>query len=236
MENWMFWLFILGAVFSPFVYLAGTLWNLFLTWRTPTTAIGSIPGPGWVEVKGRIRGEPVTSRLSQTACAFWQLEIKEHQGSGRGGGRWRTVHKESSGPFEVDDLTGRVNIEGTEKPDLVLSQETVQDKLDDVTREKLEAIGVKTKGFLGISRKLRVSERMIAPGEEILVLGKFQKDPQAISSSSGAITPSVISNMGKTETLKTYFWRSVKPMLIPYLLSLAFLAFFIYSLLQQNAG
>jgi hypothetical protein len=77
---------------------------------------------------------------------------------------------------------------------------------------------------------------MIAPGEEILVLGKFQKDPQAISSSSGAITPSVISNMGKSDTLKTYFWRSVKPLLIPYLLSLAFLAFFIYSLLQQNAG
>jgi hypothetical protein len=230
MNNWFIWLIALGAVLSPFVYLAGTFWNLFLTWRTHATSISGIPGQGWVEVTGRIRGEQVTSQLNNTACAFCQLEVKEYQGSGKGGGRWRTIHKESSGPFEVDDMTGRVTIQTSGNIDLVLENEISFEHPDDSIKAKLENLGIKTKGFLGFNKKLRVYERLIAPGEEILVLGKFQKDPQAISISNGSITPSVISNMGKTETIKTYFWRSIKPMLLPYLISIFFLAFFIYSI------
>ena len=79
---------------------------------------------------------------------------------------------------------------------------------------------------------MRVYERLIAPDEEILVLGKFEKDPAAISISSGSIVPQVISNLAKTEMLKTYFWRTAKPMILPFLISLGFLAFFIYTMLQ----
>ena len=153
MENWIFWLVILGGILSPFIFLAPTLRNLFLGWRIPTTWISALPGKGWVEVVGRVRGEAVRSKLSNSECAYWQFEVKEYQSSGRGGGRWKTVHKESSGPFEVDDMTGRVKIQTSGNPVLVMGNEIANENLDDATKAKLENLGIKTKGFLGFQQK-----------------------------------------------------------------------------------
>jgi hypothetical protein len=230
MDNWMLWLFIIGAILSPLILSARTIWNILLGLRVPTTGISAIPSQGWVQIVGRIKGEPVKSWLNNSECAYWQLEVKEYQGGGRGGGRWKTVHKESSGPFEVDDMTGRINIQTTENTDLVLNNEAAIEKLDDPSRAKLESIGIKTKGFLGFKKKLRIYERLIAPGEEILVLGKFQKNPEMISISGGSITPSIISNLSKGEMLKTYSWRTARPLIIPYLFSIAFVAFLIVTM------
>ena len=227
MDNWIFWLIIIGAIISPFIYLAGSIRNLFLGWRLPTTWISALPSQGWVEIVGKVKGEPVKSWINNSDCAYWQLEVKEHQRGGKGGGHWRTVQKESSGPFEVDDMTGRINIEATEDFDIVLKNEITIENLDEATKARLEKLGVKTKGFLGFNKKLRVYERLIAPGEEILVLGKFQKNPEMISISGGSITPLVISNLSKGEMLKTYFWRTVRPMIIPFLIGFGFLIFYI---------
>ena len=82
----------------------------------------------------------------------------------------------------------------------------------------LENLGIKTKGFLGFNPRLRVYERLITPEEEILVLGKLEKGEGAISMSAGAIVPLVISNLSKPEMMKTLFWRSARPMIIPYLI------------------
>ena len=59
------------------------------------------------------------------------------------------MHKGSSGVFEVDDLTGRVNIQ-TGNTDFVLNHETVMENLDEVMKSKVETLGVKTKGFLDL--------------------------------------------------------------------------------------
>jgi hypothetical protein len=232
MENWIFWLVILGGILSPFIFLAPTIRNLILGWRIPTTWISALPSKGWVEVVGRVRGEPVRSKLSDSECAYWQFEVKEYQSSGKGGGRWKTVHKDSSGPFEVDDMTGRVMIQATGNPVLVMENEIAYEKLDDATKAKLENLGIKTKGFLGFNKKMRVYERLIVPDQEILVLGKFEKDTASISISTGSIVPQVISNLTKTEMLKAYSWRTAKPMILPFIVSLAFLAFFIYTMFQ----
>ena len=227
MDNWIFWLIIIGVILSPFIYSAGSIRNLILGWRIPTTWISALPDQGWVEVVGRIKGELVKSWLNNSDCAYWQLEVKEYQRGGKGGGYWRTVQKESSGPFEVDDMTGRINVQTTKDSNLVLKNEVILQDLDDSTKTRLENLGVKTKGFFGVNKKLRVYERLIAPGEEILVLGKFQKNPEMISISGGSITPLVISNLSKGEMLKTYFWRSVRPMIIPFLIGFGFLIFYI---------
>ncbi len=233
MNNWIFWLFIIGGILSPLLFSARSIWNILLGWRIPTTWISALPSQGWVQIVGRIKGEAVKSWLKNSECAYWQLEVKEYQSGGRGGGRWKTVHKESSGPFEVDDMTGRINIQTTGNADLVLNNEAAIENLDDPTKAKLESIGIKTKGFLGFKKKLRVYEQLIAPGEEILVLGKFQKNPEMISISGGSITPLVISNLSKGEMLKTYSWRTIRPLIIPYLFSFAFIAFLIYTMLLQ---
>jgi hypothetical protein len=231
MNNLIFWVFIGTAVIGPLIYLAGTLRKLFLGWRVPITWISALPSQGWVAVTGRVRGNPIKSLFSQSDCAYWQLEVQEYQSGGRGGGRWRTVHKSSSGEMEVDDMTGRIKILDNNS-DLLVNNESVQEKLDETTKTSLQNLGIKTKGFLGFNKRMRVYERLIAPDEEILVLGKARMNEGAISMSAGSIVPLVISNFSKPETLKTLFVRSVRPIIIPYLIGLAFLIFFIYSVLQ----
>ncbi len=231
MDNWFFWLIIAGALVSPLIYSAGTMWKLFLGWRIPITWISALPGQGWVEVTGRAKGALIKSLINQSDCAYWQLEVKEYQSSGKGGGRWRTVHKQSSGNLEVDDMTGRIKIQDSNS-DVLTNNESVMENLDEATKISLQNLGIKTKGFLGFNRKLQVYERLIAPDEEILVLGKLQKSESTISIAPGSIAPLVISNLSKPETMKALFWRSVRPVIVPYLIGLAFLAFFIYTSLH----
>jgi hypothetical protein len=226
MNSWIFWLFILGAILSPFISAAPAVRNLILGWRIPTTWISALPNQGRVEVVGRVKGEPVQSWLNNSECIYWQLEVKEYQSSGRGGGRWKTLHKESSGSFEVDDLTGRVKIQPGSS-DFVLNNETVMENLDEVTKTRVETLGLKTKGFLGFKKRLKVYERILSQGEEILVLGKIQKTEGQVSISSGSIIPLVISNLSKAELLKTYFWRNARQMIFPLLIGLGFTIFYL---------
>jgi hypothetical protein len=228
---WFLWLIILMGILSPLIYSAGTIRKLFLGWRTPTTWISALPSQGWVEVIGKVKGNPIQSLFTKTECAYWQLEVKEYHSSGRGGGRWRTVHKETSGPFEVDDLTGRIKIlEGN--TDLVLDRESVVENLSEQDKTLVEGLGIKTKGLLGFNKKMRVVERLVDPEAEILVLGRIQKSEGLISISGSSIIPQIISNLSKSEMLKTYFWRSIRTMILPYLIGVVFLVFYIYMIMR----
>ncbi|NJD60496.1 MAG: hypothetical protein C3F13_13360 [Anaerolineales bacterium] len=231
MQNWFIWLFIIFALIGPLIYSATTLRNFFISLRIPTTWISALPGKGWVEVTGRIHGEPIKSLLRKADCAYWQLEVQEYQSGNRGGGRWRSIYKKSSGSFLVDDMTGRIKIQEG-KPALVMNNEYLLDKLDESTRELLESIGVKTKGFLNFDKRLRVFERLIAPDEEILVLGRLQKSEVPVSISGNEIVPQVISNMNRAEMNKALFNQAVRPMLLPYLVVMAFIIFFLYEFLK----
>jgi hypothetical protein len=231
MNNWIIWIFIGMWIVGPLIYSAGSFRKLFLGWRVPITWISALPGQGWIEVTGKVRGNPIKSWLHHSDCAYWQLEVQEYQSSGRGGGRWRTIHKSSSGEMEVDDMTGRIKIQDR-NTDLVVNNESLMEKLDDSTIASLQSLGIKTKGFLGFNKRMRIYERLIAPDEEILVLGTVQKSDGVISMAAGSIVPLVISSFSKPEMIKALFWRSVRPIIIPYAIGLIFLAFFIYSALQ----
>jgi hypothetical protein len=227
MDNLFLWLIIGSAIIGPLVYSAGTIRKLFLSWRFPITWISALPGQGWVQVTGKVKGDPIKSIFSKSDCAYWQLEVQQYQSGGKGGGRWRTVHKESVGSIEVDDMTVRIKIKD-QNTDLVLNNESVEEKPDEDTKMFLENLGIRTKGFLGFNTRLRVYERLIIPDEEILVLGKVNKGEGAISTSAGAIVPLIISNLSKPEMMKTLLWRTARPVIIPYLLGLAFLVYFIF--------
>jgi hypothetical protein len=231
MDYLILWLIIGSAIIGPIIYSAGTIRKLFLSWRYPITWISALPGNGWVQVTGKVRGDPIKSVFSKSDCAFWQLEVQQYQSGGKGGGRWRTVHKQSAGGIELDDMTGRIKIKD-QNSQLVLNNETYLEKLGDNEKSILENLGVKTKGFWLFNPRLRVYERLITLGEEILVLGKLEKGEGAISMSAGAIVPLVISNLSKPEMMKTLLWRSARPAIIPYLIGLAFIAFMIYVTIQ----
>ena len=231
MNNWIIWLIIGGWIVGPLFFSAGSLRKLFLGWRVPITWISALSNQGWVEVTGKVKGNPIKSRLKQSDCAYWQLEVQEFQSSGRGGGRWHTVHKSSSGEIDVDDMTGRIKIRD-HNSDLVINNESILNNPDETTKTALQNLGVKTKGFLGFNKRMRVYERLLAPEEEILVLGKLEKSESAISISAGSIAPLVISNYSKPQMMKALFWRTVRPLIIPYLVGLIFLAVIIFSAMQ----
>ena len=230
MNNWFFWLIILMGVLSPLFFLAGTIRKLFLGWRTPTTWISALPGRGWVQVVGRGRGETMISPVRKTDCIYWNLDVQEYHG-GRGGG-WRSAHKESSGSFELNDMTGRINIQKGDT-DFFVNTETAITDLGVPERAMVEGFGIKTKGLLGIDKKLRIYERIITPDEEITVLGRIQKAEGQISISGGSILPELISNMPKGQMLKAIFWRDIRPRLFSLVVSLLFIAFYIYTFTRK---
>ncbi len=202
---------------------------LFLGWRVPLTYISSLPLRGWVGVLGKARGQTLQSAFSKTPCAFWQLQIQEYR-SGKNGG-WRTIHKESSGSFEVDDMTGRVKIE-QRNSDLVVQNEIEQSQLDSQTRTFLENLGIRTKGFLGFDKRLRVYERFIAPEQEVLVLGKIHKVDNPLTMAASSVEPAVISNLSKADMMREVFRRTFRSAIGPSLIGLVFIIFLLFFLFR----
>jgi hypothetical protein len=227
MNNWILWLFLGAWIIGPLIASAGTFYKLLISWRVPTTWISALPTQGFVEVLGRVRSDPIKSLLNQSDCAYWQFEVKEYQSGGKGGGRWKTIHKQSSGSLLIDDMTGRVQIlEGN--PAIITNYETVLEKPDAKTKAFLENHDIKTKGFLGFDKRLRVYERLVSPTDEILILGKAQKNTTPTTISGIDIVPFVISNMGRAQTNKTLLIQAVRPMILPYLVGIGFLIFYLY--------
>jgi len=226
MDNLIFVLFIGLGILFPLIASAGDLRKLFLAWRVPTTWISALPGKGWVEVLGRIRGDPIKSPFRHSNCAFWQLEIQEYQNRGRGGGSWRTIHKSSSGVFMLDDMTGRIQVEDS-SAGLLTNNQSGGDTSEPDAKNFIENLGIQTTGFLGIKKRLRMFERIILPDEEILVLGRLLKSSNPVTIVGNDITPLVISNLGRAETNKALLIRAGKPALISLAVFAAFVIFFV---------
>lgn len=228
MNNMIILLIIGLGVLVTLIVSAGELRRLYLGWRVPTTWISALPSQGWVEVLGRIRGEPIKSPFMKSDCVYWQLEIQEYQNSGRGGGRWRTIHRESSGSFMIDDMTGRIQVMDG-KATMLTNNLTVTDTSDPEAVSFIESKGIKTTGILGFKKRLRMYERQVVPDEEILVLGKLQKTSTPVSIIGNDIVPLVISNQGRAETNRAILGQAVKPMFVSLVIVVSIVVFFLFA-------
>jgi len=159
-----------------FVFFSG-----FRTWRrmrliqdTPTSAVRSM-ALGRAELHGRAaeKGElvaPFTGR----PCVYYRYLVEEEVRSSRRRRRWRTLEKGSSEawPFYLDDGTGRALVDPRGATlDLPRDYRAVDPPLTGPAGAFLEERGIRTRGFLGFRKRLRLTEWHIAPGEEIYVLG-----------------------------------------------------------------
>ncbi len=157
---------------------------------TETTRIGNVR-PGTVEVKG-------TARPAEDANVFdspiWtedalatHVEVEKWESSGQGGGNWETVHEEETAvPIAVDDGTAEVRVElpadgglnvertrtkvgsGDEPPEPIRRFLETRDDIDEATRREL--------GPLSFGERRRYSEGVIAPDEEVYVLGTAREE------------------------------------------------------------
>jgi hypothetical protein len=81
----------------------------------------------------------------------------------------------------------------------------------------LTSLGVTTTGLLGFNKRLKVYQRMIARGEETLVVGKIMKREDIISSAGRKLEPIVISSFDKVGIVKALAWKVAKLMIPIYL-------------------
>jgi hypothetical protein len=144
--------------------------------RTPTCMINALPYDGEVEIAGTV-GVPVSqSPITRTECAYWQVEVKEERSSGKSR-TWHTIFKQSSDVvFQVQDGTGYVSVLPTDAV-LVLNDDFQKSSgflnaLDAETLAAVQRLGVETTGFLGLKKSLKVTEKVIVPGDSIYVLGQ----------------------------------------------------------------
>ena len=213
-----------------FIAYGNALWKSILTWFTRTTWISALPTQGWVQVTDRARGTAAKSLITKTSCPFWQLEVKEWRSSGRGGGYWKTVLKKPSGSFELFDGTGQTNIlEG--KTDVIVAQETRIDNPEPDVKLELESMGIKFTGFLGFKKRLKIFERVVNEGDDLLVVGKIQpRDSQNILSGS-FITPTLVSTLNKQSTITTLLWKATRPMIIFWIIAAVVLVLLLFRII-----
>jgi hypothetical protein len=199
----------------------GGLIGLLVSWReigkiirmirTSTGDIASLQADEQVEVVGKAESEKIlNSPITKTPCVFWQVVVSEKRSSGKSS-HWAIVYsRNSTEPFNVSDVTGRMQVYPSRETELLLQDDVKKSSglfssLDEQTQAALTEMGVETKGFLNMNKNMRVQERYIEQGDEIFLFGKT-------ASSGGARvmdvdSPLVISDHSELRLLGRFSWQ-----------------------------
>lgn len=147
--------------------------------NTPTSTVRSMP-MGLVELHGiAVTEESLTGPFSAKPVAFYRIRVEEYRRSGRHS-RWVTLHEETSfDPFWLEDPTGRVLIL-PDGADLHLPADFTEtfngNHLPAGLEGQLDERGVK-RSFLGLGKRLRLTEWHIGVGQSCYVHGLAQERP-----------------------------------------------------------
>jgi hypothetical protein len=162
------------AILAWLLLSASTIMKIIQIRRTPTTWISALPSEGRVEVMGLAGQKTLESPINKSPCVLWQLEVKEERKE-KNRSSWSTVYKGSSvEPFEVYDETGKVQIKPT-GADLMLAEDWSTYNPDPKTMSILTGLGISTTNWLGFDKNFRISESLIAPDEQVYVIGEVQE-------------------------------------------------------------
>jgi len=155
--------------------------------RVPRTAIARNSGGPLVHIAGKVvAGEEVLTGPLSGAEAVW-LSVVLTDGSGRSA---KTVVDETHGrPFYVDDDSGEL---ARVVPDGAIVETWWERSASSPADLKLEGF----MGFEGFARAARVSdtcsgsERMLAPGDRVFVMGPARREPIEGTTNHGESQPS----------------------------------------------
>jgi len=203
----------IGVCFLVWLLLSSaSIRKLISILRTPTEIIGALPNEGLVEIAGKVGGKIINSPITQSACVLWQIEVEERRRSGKGGTHWSTIYKKlSEESFEVSDGTGRIQVLPDPKSELILNSDVLASntsyEYDSRIQSALENLGIKTTGFLGFNRTLRVNERVIETGEQVYIHGHVNYDNGIKTIVTGRGAPLIISDQSEKSVLRALSWR-----------------------------
>jgi hypothetical protein len=180
--------------------------DILLIYRTPRRAIHDLPQAGFVEFAGKVVKDQITSPISETPCAFWQVEVKERRTSFKGGLFWESIYLNSSQEsFEIRDKTGNIKISP------LCSEIILENRLEDTSgafNEKLQTMLIKTRTSLGFNKPFKVYERLIKADDQIYVLAEIPATDKG--KPIERILPAIISDRNERELLNTFYWRVAK--------------------------
>jgi len=196
------------ALLAVFFVSVPRLKQLIRIRRTPGGYISAFPYEGQVKVSGKAGPAVAKSSLTQTDCAFFEVEIQENRGGKNS--HWVTVFKRaSSEPFEVLDESSHIAVQ-PEGAALIMRTDLQKSggmfrNLDQSMLDKIGSLGVDTTGTFGLKKTLRVSERFILPGEPVFVLGQIKivnGRRQIVVSEKDSL---IISDRSEAELLRWFY-------------------------------
>lgn len=180
---------------------------------TKTSCIADL-GAGLREVRGRILplDAPLVSPLGQRECVYFSFRIDEkvtQMKRGKIKTKWRTILSESMGrPCIIDDGTGRAEIAlGGAELDLDVDQFTRSGFLNDApahVEALLQDHGKTSVGVL-LNKSMRYEETVLAPGDELYVLGEAGQGTAGLPLFAKAL----VSDRGEASLVRRYRLRAL---------------------------
>ena len=175
----------IGAVISG-AAAAVSLWGFFTRLRrdrvvtdTPIVKIRSA-AQGYVHVEGRATApadSEIFAPLSRRQCVWWDYEIEKHEENSKGQGVWRNIDRASSvTPFVIADNSGQCMVG------------PINAEITPSSRNVWTGNAPRPNGFSVVSqpwvtnddRKYRYTERLIAVGTNLSVLGELRSHSELL--------------------------------------------------------
>ena len=147
-------------------------------------SVGSVKTNELIKVTGKALHvkEPLVAPLSKRKCIFYTIKIEQHRSSGKHS-YWKTlIEEEKFQDFFVESRGEYVIVKPIQHPKnyiayLVSDKDANSGTFNDPTPEfesLLKQYNIDSKNFLGINKRLRYKEGIIAIGERITVAGIAQ--------------------------------------------------------------
>jgi hypothetical protein len=198
-------------LFIAFIPSWGTIREIVMIKRTPTSSIGSLPSDGQVEIIGKSPYNITRSLLTHSDCVLWQVEILESQAPSRHPKSPVVFSRISEQPFEIRDGTGIIQVDPNGAKvvlrDKFQKESSMLNPLNPHIRRMVRELGIKTETGLGLNRVLQIYERVIRKEKPIYILGHvgIRGGHRMITSKAGS--PMVISDRSERALLSTFYSR-----------------------------
>ena len=207
-------IFILGI--GCYMFYNGFVWlgRKRLIENTPTSKVRSL-AMGLVEVFGEvvpaadalpIDGKLLKGPLSKKDCVYYRYVVEEYRSSGKHS-RWVTVKAGNSGSlFFLKDNTGAVLV-NPESATLNISSDFVFESglgkdPPAAVKEFLAEQNIRFEGFLGINKKMRFTEYLLAPADKVYIMGTAADNPHVHEATGQSNVDDIMIQKGNN---KLYF-------------------------------
>jgi hypothetical protein len=200
---------------------------------------------GFAELAGRAKvRETLTAPLSGRPCTYYACEIERYETSGSGKYRrtgWvRKWHEEHHIGFSLDDGTGSITLKTDQaefncapdkrwylRPGSRFTIKRWRDHTGTIAELELDAHEI-APAEPGASRigSYRFTERIIAPDEEIYVLGTVKREDDVFVGRDRRLGPFVISDMKEAVLIKRLRSQAIGSLIVGFILLLLSIAVF----------